>query len=285
MTGFDWAQVCGRRSAVMGIVNVTPDSFSDGGRYWNPDAAVEHGLELAAAGADVLDVGGESTRPGAEPVDAGEELRRVGPVIERLAAETAIPISIDTTKAEVASAALAAGAVVVNDVSAGRHDPEILAVAAERRAGFIAMHMQGEPRTMQHAPYYDDVVVEVGDFLVGRLDAARAAGVADDALCADPGIGFGKTVEHNLALLARLSEVAGRVGVPLLVGTSRKTFVGRVVGRATGATDLATEEREEGSLATVVWAVEHGASIVRVHDVAPVVSAVRLLEVLKDAAA
>jgi dihydropteroate synthase len=269
----------------MGVVNVTPDSFSDGGRYADPDAAVAHGIELVAAGADLLDVGGESTRPGAEPVPVDVESARVLPVVTRLAAEAGVPVSIDTTKAGVAREALVAGATVVNDVSAGRHDPEILGVTAAAGAGYVVMHMQGEPRTMQREPRYDDVVGEVGDFLVERLEVARAAGIADAALCADPGIGFGKDVVHNLELLARLRELAARVDVPLLVGTSRKTFVGRVVGAATGGNDLGVDEREEGTLATVVWALDHGASVVRVHDVTPAATAVRLLATMTGAAA
>jgi dihydropteroate synthase len=283
---FDWERVCGARPAVMGIVNVTPDSFSDGGRFLEPDAAVAHGIELVAQGADALDVGGESTRPGAAPVPADEELARVVPVVERLATATSVPVSIDTTKSAVARAALAAGATIVNDVSAGRHDPEILNVTAEAGAGYVVMHMQGEPRTMQADPRYDDVVAEVGDFLVERIDAARAAGIAPGAIAADPGIGFGKTVEHNLLLLAGLRALAERVQVPVMVGTSRKTFIGRLLGRATGASeDLPVDQREEGTLATVVWAVERGASIVRVHDVLPAVRAIRLLDAMRSAEA
>jgi dihydropteroate synthase len=281
---FEWDRVCGARAAVMGIVNVTPDSFSDGGRFLDPDAAVAHGIELAEQGADVLDVGGESTRPGAGPVPADEELRRVVPVVERVAAATTVPLSIDTTKAAVARAALEAGATVVNDVSAGRRDPEILDVTADAGAGYVVMHMQGEPRTMQADPRYEDVVAQVGDFLADRIEVARAAGVVEGALAADPGIGFGKTVEHNLQLLAGLPALAERVGVPVLVGTSRKTFVGKLLARAGAASgDLPVDQREEGTLATVVWAVERGASIVRVHDVLPAVRAVRLLDALHSA--
>jgi dihydropteroate synthase len=269
---------------VMGVVNVTPDSFSDGGLYFDAGTAIAHGLELAADGADVLDIGGESTRPGAAPVPADEELRRVVPVVERLAAATTIPLSVDTTKAAVARAALDAGATVVNDVSAGRSEPEILDVTAEAGAGYVVMHMQGEPRTMQADPRYDDVVAQVGDFLADRIEVARAAGVAEGALAADPGIGFGKTVEHNLRLLAGVPALAERVGVPVLVGTSRKTFVGKVLARAGAAAgDLPVDQREEGTLATIVWAVERGASIVRVHDVLPAVRAVRLLDALHSA--
>jgi dihydropteroate synthase len=281
---FEWDRVCGARVAVMGIVNVTPDSFSDGGRFLDPDAAVAHGIELAEQGADVLDVGGESTRPGAAPVPADEELRRVVPVVERLTATTTVPLSIDTTKAAVAQAALDAGATVVNDVSAGRLDPDILGVTAAAGAGYVVMHMQGEPRTMQADPRYDDVVAQVGDFLTDRIEIARAAGVAEGALAADPGIGFGKTVEHNLRLLAGLPSLAERVGVPVLVGTSRKTFVAKVLARAGAASgDLPVDQREEGTLATVVWAVERGASIVRVHDVLPAVRAVRFVDALHSA--
>jgi dihydropteroate synthase len=270
----------------MGIVNVTPDSFSDGGRYLEPDAAVAHGLHLVDAGADVLDVGGESTRPGAAPVPADEERRRVVPVIERLAAGTDVPISVDTTKAAVARAALAAGATIVNDVSAGRLDPDILPVTVDAGAGYVVMHMQGDPRTMQADPRYDDVVAEVGDFLAERVGVALAAGIAPGALAADPGIGFGKTVDHNLQLLAGLPDVVERVRVPVMVGTSRKTFIGKLLARARGVPDpLPVDQRDEGTLATVVWAVERGASIVRVHEVRPAVHAVRLLHALHTAEA
>ncbi len=281
---FTWEQVCGARPAVMGIVNVTPDSFSDGGRFLDADAAIAHGIGLAAQGADVLDVGGESTRPGAAPVTARQELARVLPVIEGLTSAASVPVSIDTTKAAVARAALEAGATIVNDVSAGRLDPDILGVTAAAGAGFVAMHMQGEPRTMQLDPRYDDVVGEVGDFLVERVEAAHAAGIARGAVAADPGIGFGKTVEHNLEILAALPSLAAGVPAPLLVGTSRKTFIGRLLARATGASaDLPVDQRDEGTLATVVWAVEHGASIVRVHDVTPAVQAIRLVDAMRAA--
>jgi dihydropteroate synthase len=282
---FTWASLCKERPAVMGIVNVTPDSFSDGGQYLDQDAAVAHGHALAAAGANLLDVGGESTRPGAEPVDEAEERRRVVPVVERLAGETGVPVSIDTTKPTVAAAALDAGAVVVNDVSAGRFHPALLEVVADRGAGYIAMHMRGEPRTMQRDPRYPDVVTAVGDFLLDRLDAARAVGVADVALAADPGIGFGKTPTHNLALLARLREICDRVEVPVLIGTSRKRFLGEVLAAA-GADDSGDlDARDDATLATVVWAVDHGARIVRVHAARPAVRAVAFLTAMDEAAA
>lgn len=273
---FEWGAVAGR---VMGVVNVTPDSFSDGGLYLDPDAAIAQGLALIDDGADVLDVGGESTRPGAEPVSAAEETRRVLPVVRALAADGRVPVSIDTTKASVAASALEAGATIVNDVSAGRNDSDLLDVVAEAGAGYIAMHMLGEPRTMQKNPRYDDVVADVGAFLVERLDAAAAAGIARESLMADPGIGFGKTATHNLVLLADLASLAERVVVPLLVGTSRKTFIGRLLG----VDDPAA--RDDGTLATVVWALDHGARMVRVHDVTSAARAAALLDVLEGAAA
>jgi dihydropteroate synthase len=262
-----------RRPAVMGVVNVTPDSFSDGGRYLDAGAAVAHGLDLAAQGADVLDVGGESTRPRATPVEAGEEARRVVPVVRRLAAEAGVPVSIDTTKAAVAAAALEAGAAMVNDVSAGRADPGMLTMVAEAGCEYVAMHMRGTPTDMQDDPRYDDVVAEVIEFLLDRLTAAEKAGVVRERLWVDPGIGFGKTAAHNLELLARLPELVEAMGdVPVMVGTSRKTFIGGPV-----------EEREEGTLATVVWALERGVSMVRVHDVGPARQAVQLLTALEAA--
>ena len=277
---FTWESVAGVRPAVMGVVNVTPDSFSDGGRYLDPDAAVAHGLALAASGADLLDVGGESTRPGAEPVPVGEELRRVVPVVERLARESGVPVSIDTTKSAVAAAALAAGATIVNDVSAGRLEPEILGVTAEAGAGYVAMHMLGRPRTMQRDPQYVDVVVEVADFLVERLDVARAAGIASGALAVDPGIGFGKTVAHNLALLAALPELVARTRVPMVVGTSRKSFLSRLVPDGD-----ALDARDDATLATVVWSVDRGARVVRVHNALAAARALRLLDVMEGCAA
>jgi dihydropteroate synthase len=283
---FEWESICGPRPAVMGVVNVTPDSFSDGGRFVERDAAITHGLMLAAAGADLLDVGGESTRPGAEPVTPEEETRRVADVVERLVADAGVPVSIDTTKAVVAQAALAAGAIVVNDVSAGRLDPEILAVTAAAGAGFIAMHMQGEPRTMQDDPSYDDVVAEVTAFLSERVAAARAAGIGAGSVAVDPGIGFGKTVAHNLSLLVQLPDLVAAVDVPVAVGTSRKRFLGALL-RDTGGVEgePAADARDDATLATTVWAVDRGARIVRVHDVRGTAHAVRLLDALTRAAA
>jgi dihydropteroate synthase len=279
---FAWSSICGERPAVMGIVNVTPDSFSDGGRYLELEAATAHGRTLRAVGADILDVGGESTRPGAGPVDADEEICRVVPVITALTRESSIPVSVDTSKAVVARAALAAGAVVVNDVTAGRGDPDMLSVVAEAGAGLVLMHMRGEPRSMQHNPRYDDVVSEVAGFLVGRISAALNAGVAADALCADPGIGFGKLAQHNLELLARLPELVARVEVPVLIGASRKSFIGAVLaGAEPGSSAQPPDARDDASLAAAVWAIDRGARVVRVHDVGPAADAVRLLSTMR----
>jgi dihydropteroate synthase len=255
---------------VMGIVNVTPDSFSDGGRYLDADAAVAHGRELHEQGADILDGGGESTRPGAEPVGVEEELRRVVPVVRALAREArGAQISVDTSKAAVARAALEAGASLVNDVTALRGDPEIAAVVAEWGADCCLMHMLGEPRTMQVRPSYDDVVVEVGRFLAERLAAAVAAGIPEERILLDPGIGFGKTEQHNLELLRRLGELCS-LGRPIVIGTSRKTFIGHIVARARGEREpVPAGERLAGTIATNVLAFEAGARVFRVHDVAP----------------
>ncbi|HXQ55127.1 MAG TPA: dihydropteroate synthase [Actinomycetes bacterium] len=261
-----------RRCLVMGVVNVTPDSFSDGGRYLDPAAAVAHALALVADGADLLDVGGESTRPGATDVPGAVELERVLPVVEQLARTAEVPVSIDTRKAAVAAAALAAGATMVNDVSAGRHDPDLLGVAADAKVPLVLMHMLGTPATMQDDPRYDDVVAEVEAFLAERCRAAEAAGVDHQALVVDPGIGFGKRDQDNYALLDQLARFT-RLGHPVMVGTSRKGFIGR-------ALDSPADQRVEGTAATVVWAVERGARIVRVHDVAPMVRAVRMTEAM-----
>ncbi len=282
---FDWGALIWDRPAVMGILNVTPDSFSDGGRHVDPDAALAHAAAMVEAGADIVDVGGESTRPGARPVALAEELTRVIPVVERVVRELGVVVSVDTMKAGVAAAALLAGAEIVNDVSAGTADPDMLATVAGASAGFVAMHMRGEPRTMQDDPRYEDVVREVGDFLAARLDTARGAGIGDAALCADPGIGFGKTVEHNLALLARLDELRARLGVPLLVGASRKRFIGTVLGATSIEGEPDALHRDDASLAAAVWAMEHGASVVRVHDVRPAVEARSLLTAMAVATA
>jgi len=253
----------------MGIVNVTPDSFSDGGRFADAAAAVAHGQALVAQGADWVDVGGESTRPGASPVSEAEELRRVVPVVEALSAE-GVAVSVDTRKAAVARAAVAAGAQLLNDVGAG-----LGTVAAELGVAWAAMHAQGEPATMQRAPRYDDVVAEVRDHLLARADAATAAGVPE--VWIDPGIGFGKTSAHNLELLAHLDELVA-TGYPVLVGTSRKRFLGELAARADGGVEpTPVEDRLEGSVATATWAMACGARMVRVHDVAATARAARLV--------
>jgi dihydropteroate synthase len=254
---------------LMGVVNVTPDSFSDGGEFLDPAAAVAHGCELVAQGADILDVGGESTRPGARAVGVEEELRRVVPVIEGLAeACPGTQISVDTSKAVVARAALTAGATLINDVTAFGGDPEMAGVVAESGVECCLMHMQGDPRTMQTDPHYEDVVDEVKAFLEERLAFAVREGVVEQRVLLDPGIGFGKTTEHNLQLLQNLPGLL-TLGRPLLVGTSRKGFLGRILGDADG-TPRPVEERLAGTLATNVMAFERGASVFRVHDVAPV---------------
>jgi len=246
---------------IVGILNVTPDSFSDGGRFLERDAAAAHGRELVADGADILDVGGESTRPGAEPVSVEEERRRVVPVLEDLAGADA-QLSVDTSKVAVARAALDAGASCVNDVTAFRSEPAMAALVAERGADCCLMHMRGEPRTMQDDPRYDDVVSEVKAFLEERLTFAVREGVAEERIHLDPGIGFGKTVEHNLELMRRLDEIAA-LGRPVMIGVSRKAFLGRITGRP-------VEDRVAATVAASVLAWERGAAMLRVHDVAAV---------------
>jgi dihydropteroate synthase len=264
------------RRAVMGIVNVTPDSFSDGGRFADATTAIAHGLALADAGAALLDVGGESTRPGAAPVDADEELRRVIPVIRALAADAGVPVSVDTTKAVVARAALDAGAAMVNDISAGAFDADILSAVASADAAYALMHMRGTPRTMQANAQYDDVVAEVGAALRVAVDRAIDAGVDPGGMLVDPGLGFAKTAEHNIALLRALPQVSATAGMPLLVGASRKSFLGRILGDVDA-------DRENATLATTVWSVLHGAAVVRVHDVARSRRALDLLDVMERA--
>jgi dihydropteroate synthase len=268
--------VVGRPAALMGIINATPDSFSDGGRHLAVDAAVASGVALVAAGAAWLDVGGESSRPGAQPVAADEEMARVVPVIRALrSAGIALPISVDTTKAVVAEAALAAGASAINDISAGS-DPHMFAVAARHACPLVLMHMQGTPRTMQLAPVYHNVVEEVIARLAGRMHAALAVGVAESALLLDPGIGFGKTVEHNLALLRAVPRIAHALGRPLVLGVSRKSFLARVAGR-----EMPADERD--ALSHVVHAaIARHCALLRVHDVAGAGAALRLHAALHD---
>jgi dihydropteroate synthase len=269
--------VCGARTLVMGVVNVTPDSFSDGGEFFGQRAAVDRVVEMADEGADIVDVGGESTRPGSEPVPVEEELRRVVPVIENAAAHVAVPISIDTRRAEVARAALDAGAVIVNDVTAGR-DPAMFEVLRDTSAGYIAMHMLGQPRTMQDAPRYDDVVAEVTEFLRERVEAAGLAGVETDRIAVDPGIGFGKDLGHNLQLLHHVDAVAA-LGRPVVVGPSRKRFIGTILD---GAPE---DERLEGTIGVASWLAWRGAHVVRVHDVLEVARALRVVDAIARAGA
>jgi dihydropteroate synthase len=264
-----------RRALVMGIVNVTPDSFSDGGLCATTEAAIARGLELAAQGADILDIGGESTRPGATPVPLDEELRRVVPVVAALAQQTNVPLSIDTYKAEVARACLDSGAQIVNDVTALTGAADMLQVARAAGAGVILMHMQGTPATMQIAPHYDDVVNDIADFLSRRLQDVVARGLAPEKIALDPGVGFGKTHQHNLEIVARLAEFQ-RLGPPICLGASRKGFIGKITGRP-------LEERMVGSVAIVCHALAHqAAQIVRVHDVAQTRDAVLLFVALRN---
>jgi dihydropteroate synthase len=262
----------GPRAWLMGVVNVTPDSFADGGRYFDTDKAITRGLELAFEGADIVDVGGESTRPGSLPVPEDDERRRVVPVIETLRKRTSALISVDTTKAAVARAALEAGADIVNDTSALRVDPAMAGEVARSGAGLVLMHMQGTPATMQDAPHYTDLLGEIGAFLAERIRFAEAAGIPRERVIVDPGIGFGKSFEDNLELLRR-QEVFHELGRPLLLGFSRKAFLGLIL-------DLPPGERLEGTIAAAVLSVERGAHILRVHDVGPIARAVRSAEAI-----
>jgi len=262
---------------IMGVLNVTPDSFSDGGEFFDFDRAVAHGLEMARNGARILDVGGESTRPGAEAVSEAEELRRVVPVIARLAAQSDAFISIDTTKAGVARAALEAGASIVNDISGGRADEEMMALAAEHGAAFIIMHMQGTPRTMQSAPHYDDVVAEVREFFRQQYGRAVDCGINPMAIAFDPGIGFGKTLDHNLELLRQLPKLRVE-SRPLVVGVSRKSFLSKVLGSSEKA------DRAAPTIALTALLRERGAEVIRVHDVKENVAALRVAEALLSTA-
>lgn len=261
------------RTAVMGILNVTPDSFSDGGKYLDPDSAIRQGVKLAEDGADILDIGGESTRPGARPTSAEEEAGRVVPVIRALRRAVRIPISVDTYKVQVARAALEEGADMVNDISALRFDPKMAALIAGEKVPVVLMHMRGTPRTMQDAPEYRDVLEEVRDFLLSRVRFAVESGVDPEGILVDPGIGFGKNLEHNLALLRGLPSLAV-LGQTLLVGPSRKTFIGKLL-------DAGPEERLEGSLAAAVAAVLGGANMIRMHDVREACRAIKIADALR----
>jgi len=262
-----------RQAKVMGIVNVTPDSFSDGGEFLDPGRAIAHGRELAAGGADVLDVGGESTRPGAAAVTADQELARVGPVIDALAGGGPA-VSIDTSKLAVAEAALGAGAEMVNDVTALRAEPELASLCAQRECEVILMHMLGDPRTMQKNPTYDDVVDDIKAFLAERIEFAISQGIREERIWIDPGIGFGKTVEHNLELHRRLGELA-ELGPPIAFGSSRKSFIGKLTGAA-------VDQRLGGTIASNVIAYANGARMLRVHDVAPIREALTVAEAILD---
>jgi dihydropteroate synthase len=259
---------------IMGIVNVTPDSFSDGGEFLDPERAIAHGRELAAEGADVLDIGGESTRPGAEAVTAEEELARVGPVVELLAQDGGPAVSIDTSKLAVADAALGAGASMVNDVTALRAEPELAGLCADRGCEVVLMHMLGDPRTMQENPTYDDVVDDVKGFLADRIEFAVGAGIDEQRIWIDPGIGFGKTVEHNLELHRRLGELA-ELGRPIAFGSSRKSFIGRLTGAE-------VDSRLGGTIASNVIAYANGARMLRVHEVAPMRQALAVAAAILD---
>ena len=264
-----------RRAWVMGIINATPDSFSDGGSFLDPQAALAHGLQMVAEGAEILDIGGESTRPGAQSVEADEEIRRVLPIIQALRRESHVLLSIDTSKASVARAALDAGADIINDVTGLRGDPDMPALAAASKAGIVIMHMQGQPRTMQVAPTYDDVVHEVGNFFRQALARSVACGIDPMRIALDPGIGFGKTPEHNRRLLAELSAFL-EFGRPLLVGASRKSFLGWLAGSS------AMDDRFWPGVALTSLCRERGARILRVHDVKPHTEALRMTEAILD---
>ena len=268
----------GARTWVMGVLNVTPDSFFDGGRYLDAFQAADYGLRMAAEGADIIDIGGESTRPGSEPVPAEEEIRRIIPVLSLLRPKTKTLLSIDTMKYETARAAIDAGADIVNDISSFRMDPRLLALAAETKAGFILMHMQGVPKTMQVAPRYDDVRAEVRSFLAQKIEIAAAYGLPVECLAVDPGIGFGKRLEDNCALIRGLDDLAV-LGRPIVLGISRKSMIGKIL-------DVPPEERLEGSLAAAVIGLSRGAHILRVHDVQSTVRAARVADaILADPAA
>lgn len=262
------------RTCVMGVLNVTPDSFSDGGRFFDKKTAVAHAIQMVEDGADIIDIGGESTRPSAEPVSEEDEKKRVLPVIDKLAGQIGVPISIDTYKTGIARAALDAGAAMVNDISGLSFDPEMAGLAAARKTPVVIMHMQGTPRNMQKNPRYESLIGEITGFLSGRAEAAESAGVAADRIIIDPGIGFGKTVEHNLEIVKRLKEFTS-LGYPVMIGVSRKSFIGKVLGTE-------VDERLEGTSAAVACSVIGGASLVRVHDVKEMFRVTRLADAVKQ---
>ena len=268
LKAIDHELILGGRTLVMGIVNVTPDSFSDGGEAFALDAAVERGLRFVEEGADILDIGGESTRPGSDPVSLSEELSRVLPVIETLVKRTAVPISIDTCKSEVARLAIGAGACIVNDISAGNFNPEMKQVVAETGAAAVLMHIRGKPRDMQKNPVYNDLINEIRDYLIEAVNRFEAAGVSRDRILVDPGIGFGKTLQHNLELIANIAEFRGFAG-GVMLGPSRKSFIGALTGKD-------VKERLPGTIAAVVAGTMRGADVVRVHDVKEVIEALKV---------
>ena len=263
---------CGEETGIMGIINVTPDSFSDGGKYANVEAAVMRAKQMVADGADIIDIGGESSRPGAEPITANEECRRVIPVVQALAEQFQIPISVDTYKAKVAREALSAGACVINDITALHGDPNMCQIVADAQAGVILMHMQGVPATMQKTPTYQNVVAEVHAWLTEVASQAVDRGIDSSRIMIDPGIGFGKTFDHNLEILRHLMQFRG-IGYPMLVGVSRKKFIGRIL-------DLPVHQREEGTAATVAWSIINGANVVRVHDVAKMKQVAQVIDII-----
>jgi len=270
-----WVNLSDRPPLVMGVLNVTPDSFSDGGKFASSEAAIEHARAMARDGAAILDIGGESTRPGSQAVEADEQIRRILPVIKAIAGRVDVMLSVDTTRAAVAEAALDAGCYLVNDISGGRDDEGMLPLVARRKAPIVLMHMQGTPATMQKAPVYTDVAGEVASFLRERVAAARALGIEAERILIDPGIGFGKTMGHNLELIRRLGELKA-VGRPIVAGVSRKGFIGTITGEEVPANRLF------GTAASVAWCIMQGASIVRVHDVRPMVQVVQMIRAIRE---
>ena len=273
----------GSQPCIMGILNVTPDSFSDGGKYFNYENALKRGKELVAMGADILDIGGESSRPFAEPVSEQEEIERVVPIIEKLSEQIDIPISIDTVKSKVAEKALNAGASIINDISSFEKDPELADLAAEKNVPVVMMHMKGTPKTMQVNPEYGDLIKEVKDYFIQRVDFAVKKGVAEKNIILDPGIGFGKTVEHNLVILKNINKLT-QLGFPILIGSSRKSFIQKILNPDNkNEITAASDECENGTLASVAAAFMNGAHIVRVHDVARVKPFLQILDSIKSA--
>ncbi len=267
---FDFSQ----RTYIMGILNVTPDSFSDGGMFFNEDSAVKQALRMQDEGADIIDIGGESTRPGAEKISVKEEINRIAPVIEAIAKRVNVPISVDTYKSAVAEAALSAGASMINDISGLRFDTKMSAVAARNKVPVVIMHIKGSPKNMQKNPAYKALIPEIIDYLYGSIEIARDAGIPDDMIIIDPGIGFGKTVEHNLEIIKRLNEFTG-FEKPILLGPSRKSFIGRLLG------DLPVTERLEGTAAAVAVGIFNGANIIRVHDIRDMVRVAKIADAIK----